>query len=98
MKWYCELKITYLHFIPGDVERVEQQLSNGVDINIVDNYQVSALHLAIRSGAENVVEFLLKNGANIEAKDFVEDTPLHTSARYGKIFMLLLKVLRSELC
>lgn len=50
MKLNCELKITYLHFISGDVERVEQQIENGIDVNIADKYHVTALHVAIRSG------------------------------------------------
>lgn len=38
-------------------------------------------------GHENLIEFLLKNGANISAEDKDRYTPLHFAVEKGKLFL-----------
>ena len=45
----------------------------------------TALHLAARDGYVLVVEFLEKNGGQLEAVDDHENTPLHLAARQGHL-------------
>ena len=51
------------------------------------------LHHAVESNNKSVVELLLKNGANIEVRDFVNRTPLHLAAEKNliSIVKILLK-------
>ena len=43
------------------------------------------LHKAIREGQLQVVEYLMKSGAQIEEKDNFQMTPLHCAAQFGHI-------------
>ena len=47
-----------------------------------NNGQIT-LHTAARYDNLEIVEYLIENGANIEAKDDYGNTPLHTAANYG---------------
>uniref|UniRef100_A0A672H784 Uncharacterized protein n=1 Tax=Salarias fasciatus TaxID=181472 RepID=A0A672H784_SALFA len=50
----------------------------------VENPGWTALHLASSSGHREVVEELLKAGADVNLQNNVGDTPLHIAARTGK--------------
>lgn len=53
-------------------------LDYGVDINSTDvDRRATALHLACASGARSVVELLVTRGADLNAQDGNERTPLH---------------------
>jgi ankyrin repeat protein len=59
-------------------------IEKGVDVNTVDNDRRSPLHWAIiffNIDMIPIIRLLLKKGANIGAKDFIGDTPLHYLAR-----------------
>lgn len=43
--------------------------------------------LVFRSGHGKVVEILLKNGANVNARDKNENTPIHAAAHQGKLLL-----------
>jgi ankyrin repeat protein len=43
----------------------------------------TALHWAVDSDHDTVVQPLLENGANVEAKDDRGETALHRAAKYG---------------
>ena len=48
------------------------------------------LHIAAECGQEAVVQLLLENGAEMEAKDYYEATPLHCAAKKGQVAVLRL--------
>jgi len=53
----------------------------------------TALHYAIASGDENKIEYLLQQGANINARDYALRTPLHLAVYYERpnLIKLLIK-------
>ena len=57
-----------------------------ININSRDKseFQQTALHKAIWKG-HNVVKFLVRNGAEVDAKDQVDVTPLYIAAGVGKL-------------
>ena len=65
----------------GDVAQAQALFERGVDINAVDYDMRSALHIAAAEGHENLVRFLMANGANPSAKDRWGQTPLDEAKR-----------------
>jgi len=61
---------------------VEWQLKNGVDIDICDDKKRTALHIASASSFAKIVHLLIQYGANVNAKDINENTPLHLGYYY----------------
>jgi ankyrin repeat protein len=73
---------------------VESLLSQGADIQAVQNESFTPLHLAARRGHEEAVRVLLVNGANSDAACSCHSiTPLHLAAQAGEqaIIWLLLE-------
>ena len=64
--------------------------NNKNNINKQNNRKETPLHLAINCnkydyfGIENVVNELLKNGADINWQDINKNSPLHAAAHYNK--------------
>ena len=54
-------------------------LQNGADVNIIKDDTIfdTPLHVASGFGCLEMVEMLIRKGADIEAKDFLARTPLH---------------------
>jgi len=52
----------------------------GVDVNMVDNYNQSALHIAASCGHTDVMKELLDGKADVNAKDNNGNKPLHIAA------------------
>ena len=73
----CELART------GSLERLTLMVECGLDLNAVDYDTRSALHLAASEGNGPIVDFLLRNKADINAKDRWGGTPLHDAVREG---------------
>jgi len=87
----------------GNIDVVEQHIAAGTDINGVlvkgitedtAGYGGTPLHIAVLSNQEEVVEVLLDNGADIEAKaaDSYGGTALHWAASAGNVDMVQLLV------
>ncbi len=63
----------------GTVEEVQEVLAEGADINFRGDIG-TALHGAVRFNIDpNVAQFLLSEGANVNAQNSKGDTPLHLS-------------------
>lgn len=69
-----------------DVDTAKQLLDDNHDILEVcdEHLGMTALQWAIDSGAEKVVEWLIKEGANVNATDPEGNTPLHFAAYCGR--------------
>lgn len=62
----------------GEIENVLQFLKEGDDVNFFDEIGYAPLHYAVEYEKYEVIEILLKNGANINAHDekTIGNTPL----------------------
>lgn len=61
------------------LETVKVALELGADIKTTNEYGMSALHGACFINADNIIEYLVKNGADIEAMDNFGQTPVSIS-------------------
>jgi hypothetical protein len=69
----------------GHVPAVEMLLAAGSDAN--DTFmasQATALHIAVHGGHETIVALLLEQGAEIDAKNILSESPLSIALRKGK--------------
>ncbi len=61
----------------------------------------TALHYAAKQGNTAIVKHLLENGANIEAVDFIDRTPIYLACEHG-IYSFksneLYDILSNEIC
>ncbi|KAF7640220.1 hypothetical protein Mgra_00000048 [Meloidogyne graminicola] len=55
-------------------------------------YRYSCLHIAAKAGDKNIVQYLIRNGADINSKDEMHCTPLHVAAKAGQIEMINLLI------
>jgi len=60
----------------NDLEKFKEMVSKLEDINIVNKYGWTLLHITIRRDRRDMVAFLLNNGADIDKTDGVGWTPL----------------------
>ena len=60
----------------GNLDMLKEFISIGIDVNMKDQYGYSLLHKAVREEHINIVEFLIENGADVNAEDLAENTPL----------------------
>lgn len=68
----------------GDVEKVEELLEQGVDVDARSRYEATALSFAAQHGHLNVVQILLTHGATVDVRDsFYKVTPLQWAASNG---------------
>ena len=58
------------------VEAIQAGLDLGIDINAANEHGETALHAAAYHNANRVIEFLVEAGADIDATNAVEQTPL----------------------
>ena len=64
----------------GNFEKVKRLVSNNPDlVNEKDLNNKTALHFAAFAGHPEIVEYLLENGADVNAKDVYNMTPLHAA-------------------
>ena len=54
----------------------------GLDVNSQDDMGHSALHFAIQHGNTSVIEQLVKHGADVNARDASDATPLYMIIMY----------------
>lgn len=66
----------------GDIEGLRKALQSGIDVNTRDAAKTnfSPLHYAAWQGEYETSKFLIANGANINAKSYSDNTPLHYAA------------------
>jgi ankyrin repeat protein len=68
----------------ANIEAVKQHLAAGVDVNASNFAGWTPLHRAANKGHTEIMQLLIANGADVNAKhDAFETTPLHDAARNG---------------
>jgi ankyrin repeat protein len=70
--------------IGGHLELVEELLTRGADVNLGDNAKRTPLHFAAGLGMTKIVDALIKNDTNLNAKDVWGMTALHYVAKGPK--------------
>lgn len=77
----------------GSVDEIQNLLKDGANINAIDEYGVSAIHLATQGNKIEAVQELLSQKANIDSITTDGLTALHFAARKGylEISVILLK-------
>lgn len=68
----------------GDIHKVRAAITKGADVNANDDGD-TPLHMAVMCRCENVVDFLMEHGANVDAKAADGKTPLHYAAIDGLV-------------
>ncbi|KAK9153170.1 hypothetical protein Sjap_000650 [Stephania japonica] len=66
----------------GDVEGINELLNEGVNVNFKDIDHRTALHIAACQGRTDVVDLLIRRGAEIDPKDRWGSTPLADAIFY----------------
>ncbi len=72
----------------GKSEVVDYLLKNGANVNYINNFGVSPLHLAVRKNALNLVDHLLRYGADINIEDKYNQTPLFDAIQENNAQMI----------
>ncbi|MGY8713552.1 MAG: ankyrin repeat domain-containing protein, partial [Verrucomicrobiia bacterium] len=68
----------------GNMEAIERYLNDGVDINAADANGLTPLGwAAVNDTPFEIAKFLIDKGANVNARDLIENTPLHDAAGAG---------------
>ena len=85
----------------GNIEAVKKHLDAGTDVNAkTDNYGKSTpLHLAVFGGHKEIVELLIAKGADINARDISNWTPLDNAnlqAKHGGMSKEIADLLRKH--
>ena len=74
----------------GNIEGVKQHLAAGTDVNLIsDGIEKTALHSAVQVGHKEITELLIDNGANVNAKNRIGETPLHQAVSREVVELLI---------
>ena len=77
----------------GDIEKVNILISEGANINSIDENGLTPLHCAADQGHKGIVELLILKGANVNVVNRYGYTPLGLAAEAGHedVMELLIK-------
>ncbi|HCO96842.1 MAG TPA: hypothetical protein DIU00_23365 [Phycisphaerales bacterium] len=62
------------------INNIKKALSQGADVNTVDEYGLTPLHYAVNQGHINIVKLLIAQGACLDVKDNAGRAPIHYAA------------------
>ena len=69
----------------GDISAVQQLLSEGADVNYINNQGECAMFLAALKGDTDMTAVLIKNGAQIDLQDDIGWSPLKKASHSGRV-------------
>ncbi len=70
----------------GDIDLARQALENGAESDCYNSVHESAVHLAVKSGSEKMVQYLTHElRLNPDSRDSFGRTPLHWAAQQGNV-------------
>ncbi|MDX8411801.1 MAG: ankyrin repeat domain-containing protein [Mariprofundaceae bacterium] len=75
----------------GDEDAIKQALSLGVDVNAKDAARNTVLHLAVKYGHVNIMHLLIEAGADLNARNDFDSTPLHLTEKNIDTIRILLE-------
>lgn len=87
----ADLEVWFKAATDGDEEVLRQLLNSGLDVNVRDEKQNTALHLATKHGHPNIMELLIKHGADVNAQNDWLSTPLHLTEKNMESIRILLE-------
>ncbi len=70
---------------PESIAAIKLCLENGVDINAVNDKGDTAVHGAAARGADQIIQFLADNGANLNVKNKTGRTPIDVARGVGGV-------------
>ena len=78
------------HFNNSETKEIMSILiSNGANIDAVEEYYGTVLHYAIARHNEEILQFLIENGAKLDVRNFWGNTPYDLAAIRGFGFDML---------
>lgn len=69
----------------NDFSKVKELIKDKADINQLNEYGYSVLHIASSKGLEDIAIFLIENGVNVNTQDVNGQTVLHYAAVYNQL-------------
>jgi ankyrin repeat protein len=79
----------------GDIETVDRLLKKGAQLDATNDYDMTALHVAVSKNNVDLARHLLDNDAYVNALTWDRDTPLHVAASICSLPMTELLVERA---
>lgn len=67
----------------GDEMIVDKFIKNGGNVNVVNKFGMTPLHVAVQEIQPKIIRMLIENGAGINFRDLRRRTPLDINAQYG---------------
>ena len=75
----------------GDEEALKQALDQGIDVNLRDEAQNTALHLATKHAQKSAMRLLIEHGADLNAQNDYLSTALHLTDKNMDTIRILLE-------
>ncbi|XP_028996075.1 ankyrin repeat and EF-hand domain-containing protein 1a isoform X2 [Betta splendens] len=76
----------------GDLESLDLAFSQGISVDVQDQFYKTPLMVACSSGNYEVAQYLISQGADVNARDQFFWTPLHHAAHAGQLDIIELLV------
>jgi ankyrin repeat protein len=73
----------------GNIGRLDSRVAHGAELSIVDTNGNTLLHIAVKSGKREMVQYFLSKGLDINASNNFGETPLHLVCGRHKDFCMV---------
>lgn len=89
---------TILHIAYGDIPFMQYLINNGIPIDSIDNYGNTLLHYAVITEDDEIIKFLLRNGAQAHIKNAYGQLPFEMVTESLHLKRLLTLLAESYKC